>query len=418
MRSKCIIAAHVALGVGAAGCSRSAGDDPNGVSENAQAETSPVTDKQFSPPQSACTKADLKKGIGEGQESLQGFVDLCRNYNEVVDREKGNGDRPISSPKFDGARLYGLSQDSNFGQFSRFDGYCFVSYVQADLFGRPNGTDLGEPINVTGSGFTMQYKIAQPGLDRYIPITLVAHFNGSTSLPHRRFVLPVGVARGYDVLMNEFDEKVKLPVFDLIGVVGFNGIERDGKGYSWRDVVVEYDEARACELLNKAKENDCFDCSDALRGAPRANPGNVSGMTSGSGNAAPKVQALDEYAVQGAVDTWLAAQNNGSFADYEKLYAAQMTGIKRVGARTFRFDRLGWLKDRERMFKHTMVVSAAEPAIEVGSTTATVHFVQSFSQGRFKDVGFKELTFVRDGSGLKISREEMLESHAVSTPNE
>src|SRR5262249_27020631 len=56
----------------------------------------------------------------------------------------------------------------------------------------------------------------------------------------------------------------------------------------------------------------------------------------------PEVRAL--------VDAWLAAQNRGDFAAYEKLYAQKFTGVRRSGTRTVSLDRAGWMRDRKRMF--------------------------------------------------------------------
>ena len=56
------------------------------------------------------------------------------------------------------------------------------------------------------------------------------------------------------------------------------------------------------------------------------------------------------------VGAWVRAQNAGAFADYEKLYAERMLGIKRVGTRETSFDRKGWLEDRKSMFARPFTV--------------------------------------------------------------
>jgi hypothetical protein len=43
-------------------------------------------------------------------------------------------------------------------------------------------------------------------------------------------------------------------------------------------------------------------------------------------------------------DDWLAAQNDGDFAAYQKLYGADFSGVRRSGPRTVALDRAGWLK--------------------------------------------------------------------------
>src|SRR5204863_8493141 len=97
-------------------------------------------------------------------------------------------------------------------------------------------------------------------------------------------------------------------------------------------------------------------------------------------------------------------------AAYEKLYAPKIEGIKRVGARTWRFDRAGWLKDRERMFKHPMTVAAGDVVVRGSGIAATVDLVQTFTQGKFKDEGPKHLVLIKGPSGFQIAREEMLRS--------
>ncbi|MBZ0237362.1 MAG: nuclear transport factor 2 family protein, partial [Deltaproteobacteria bacterium] len=120
--------------------------------------------------------------------------------------------------------------------------------------------------------------------------------------------------------------------------------------------------------------------------------------------------AVDEAAVKALVDAWLAAQNGGDFAAYEALYAPKLEGIKRVGARTFRFDRAGWLADRKRMFGRPMTVAARDLVIKGSNIAATVELVQTFSQGKFKDEGPKHLVLVKGPDGFQIAREEMLRS--------
>lgn len=120
--------------------------------------------------------------------------------------------------------------------------------------------------------------------------------------------------------------------------------------------------------------------------------------------------APDRAAVQAAVEAWLAAQNQGDFAAYQRLYADKVEGIKRVGARTWRFDRAGWLADRERMFKRPMTVAATELEVSGSARTPVVTLVQSFQQGKFADEGPKRLVFTQGTDGLRIAREEMLHS--------
>jgi hypothetical protein len=63
---------------------------------------------------------------------------------------------------------------------------------------------------------------------------------------------------------------------------------------------------------------------------------------------------------QAAFEGWLKAQNDGDFAAYSALYAAEFTGVRRSGPEKRHFDRDGWLKDRARMFKAKMKVTTSD----------------------------------------------------------
>lgn len=114
--------------------------------------------------------------------------------------------------------------------------------------------------------------------------------------------------------------------------------------------------------------------------------------------------------VQGLLDAWLRAQNTGDLAAYERLYAPRFTGVRRSGPRERRFDRAGWMADRQAMFRAAMVVAAQDVAVRTGPGVATVRFTQDFTQERFHDSGPKEMVLVRAGGALAIAREEMLAS--------
>jgi hypothetical protein len=131
--------------------------------------------------------------------------------------------------------------------------------------------------------------------------------------------------------------------------------------------------------------------------------------------AGPAAKPLDQAEVNGLVNRWKDAQNQDDFAAYQALYARRMTGVKRIGARVFRFDRDGWMTDRGRMFTKTtrMKVAVDRVEISVAGASAIVHFDQSFKQGSFQDAGPKQLVIVREGDELRIAREEMLASTVV-----
>lgn len=60
--------------------------------------------------------------------------------------------------------------------------------------------------------------------------------------------------------------------------------------------------------------------------------------------------SLTRPAIERLLHHWLAAQNNGSFDDYTKLYGERFTGLKRMGSRISRMNRQSWLHDRKQMF--------------------------------------------------------------------
>ena len=159
----------------------------------------------------------------------------------------------------------------------------------------------------------------------------------------------------------------------------------------------------------------------AAAGSGAAGSGAASGSSAagsaGAGSAPAIVEGgvaaampVDEAAVKKVVDAWLAAQNTGDFAAYQALYADKMEGVKRVGPRTWRYDRKGWLDDRARMFKNPMKVEARDLTVRGTALGPSVELVQSFSQGKFSDEGPKQLSLIKTPAGYRIAREEMLRS--------
>lgn len=117
-----------------------------------------------------------------------------------------------------------------------------------------------------------------------------------------------------------------------------------------------------------------------------------------------------EADVRALLDAWLRAQNAGDFAAYERLYAPRFTGIRRSGPRVRRFDRAGWVADRQAMFRSAMQVATRDVVVDTAAGVATVRLTQEFTQGAFHDVGRKDIVLVRNGASLQIAREEMLDS--------
>lgn len=107
---------------------------------------------------------------------------------------------------------------------------------------------------------------------------------------------------------------------------------------------------------------------------------------------------------------WQSAQSRGDFETYERLYAKQFVGIKRVGAQTFRFDRRRWLVDRKGMLAHKPEVGVSGLSVTDSGKTLVARFEQTYSAKSFKDVGTKQLVLLEEDGELKIGREEMLTS--------
>jgi hypothetical protein len=127
----------------------------------------------------------------------------------------------------------------------------------------------------------------------------------------------------------------------------------------------------------------------------------------------PAVVAADAHAFLGR---WLDAQNNGDFAGYEALYDPHVSGVRRSGAQTARFDHDGWMRDRQRMFAHAMTVAAEDEHAAELHDRVVVTFTQTFEQGSYHDAGKKLLVLARRAGGLAIVHEEMMDS-TISAPS-
>ncbi len=124
----------------------------------------------------------------------------------------------------------------------------------------------------------------------------------------------------------------------------------------------------------------------------------------------------DEAAVRALIGRWIDAQNKGDFAAYSALYTPSFHGVRRSLGRTVVLDYEGWLRDRGRMFKKPMKVTAtdvqfAHVAPASGLVRAT--FVQAFSSGSYADRGRKQIDVAVIGGTLVIAREELLESERL-----
>ena len=135
-------------------------------------------------------------------------------------------------------------------------------------------------------------------------------------------------------------------------------------------------------------------------------------------NAAPPVPSgFDESKVLRFLERWLKAQNEHDFAGYSALYAERFSGTKRVGSYSKRFDRSGWLRDRQPMFRDGVVVRMTDTKLSGTAGAMRAVFTQDFVAPGFHDSGQKELFLITQPAGLVIAREEMLVSHlAEATP--
>jgi hypothetical protein len=134
----------------------------------------------------------------------------------------------------------------------------------------------------------------------------------------------------------------------------------------------------------------------------------------------PPKSPPDEAAVRALIGRWLEAQNKGDFAAYSAFYTPSFHGIRRSLGRTVVLDHPGWLRDRGRMFKKPMKVTAtdiqiARTAPASGLLRAT--FVQEFSSGNYADRGHKQIDVATIGGALVIAREELLESERLPAAN-
>lgn len=117
--------------------------------------------------------------------------------------------------------------------------------------------------------------------------------------------------------------------------------------------------------------------------------------------------------IDALLESWLTAQNTGRFDAYSSLYAERFQGVRRSGEKTKRFDRAGWLADRQRMFARPMTVAISDVTVAATGNTANVRFTQRYSSGRYSDEGPKRMLLVAKGETLEIASEEMLASRAT-----
>lgn len=151
-------------------------------------------------------------------------------------------------------------------------------------------------------------------------------------------------------------------------------------------------------------------CKRPQRAAPTARPTTAATVAEVSRDAGGPRSVPGEVEARAVLEQWLGAQNQGDFTRYQSLYAARFAGIKRAGERTRSYDRPGWIADRQAMFASAMRVEVSGVEIQAGAAMVVLTFTQRFTQGNFHDEGPKRMVLAREGTSLRIAREEMVRS--------
>jgi hypothetical protein len=119
---------------------------------------------------------------------------------------------------------------------------------------------------------------------------------------------------------------------------------------------------------------------------------------------------IDEASVQKLVDDWVAAQKQRSIDSYTKLYAEKITVVKRSGPQTATFDRQAWLEQAKYAFRDPITIKITNMTVARVPTGVQVTFHQAWQSAGYHDRGRKRLRIVKTDEGLRIDREEMLDS--------
>ena len=146
-------------------------------------------------------------------------------------------------------------------------------------------------------------------------------------------------------------------------------------------------------------------------------PGHVTAAPARSAPSATPAPAaaphIPRSQVESLLERWRAAQIRGDFKTYAALYHPAFGGTKRVGDKTFRFDRTRWLADRKKLFHRDVNVAVRDVRVVTGERTALVTFTQEWSAGAFRDVGPKRIEMLLSQGKFLITSEQMLESNVV-----
>lgn len=117
------------------------------------------------------------------------------------------------------------------------------------------------------------------------------------------------------------------------------------------------------------------------------------------------------------LSTWATAQNQGNFEGYRALYGRDFHGVRRSGDKQVELDLDGWMRERERMFRHRMTVSVDEASFTRVAGRVRVTFSQLFSSGSYADYGQKRLDLTSEAGRWLILGEELLTSRKTAPPS-
>jgi hypothetical protein len=110
---------------------------------------------------------------------------------------------------------------------------------------------------------------------------------------------------------------------------------------------------------------------------------------------------------------WLAAHNLGRATDLPTLYAARALGVRRQGDRLTASERERWLAERtERLRSPTSLALTGEARVLAIAPAALLSFPYAWESSAHKESGRAELLLLREPSGLRIAREELVLSQA------
>jgi ketosteroid isomerase-like protein len=145
----------------------------------------------------------------------------------------------------------------------------------------------------------------------------------------------------------------------------------------------------------------------------------VAELDSPSPRALATVQAVSPtQEAETLLETWVQAQNARDFSAYRGLYAPEFVGVKRVGAKSKQYDLQAWLEERRKFFAQLVDVKASDRQFHLNADGSIVaRFAQEGMSGTKRDSRSKEMVLKRAVEGLRIIREEQLDSRTITGPS-